>query len=402
MRRQRGSGRCWQQPGTKMYTIQYYKDGKRIRESTGTSDKKLAEEKLKDRLAQLRTGAFIDPKIEKIRVSELLEEFFRSQRRDGRKGVKMANSRWKNHIEPFFGRRRATQVTTAVINEYIDERLSAGAAVATINREIALLRRMFRLGYYVTHKVAKLPMFTHLFEDNTREGFLETGQYHALVSGAHELWIRALLEVFYTTGWRKREVVNMHVSQVEFHSGVLRLPVGSTKNKKGRTAPMTPEVCALLTECARGKNPDDYLFTRADGTRVKDFRKAWRNLCVAAGLGKMICRSCEAAVTGVKCECGCKRLRYQGLIVHDMRRTVARDMNRAGNSEKVIMEIMGHKTRSMFDRYNIVDERDKREAVRKTELARQNDFGHKVGHNEAQTGASDTASAVPERDTRVN
>jgi hypothetical protein len=70
---------------------------------------------------------------------------------------------------------------------------------------------------------------------------------------------------------------------------------------------MTQPVRELLAQCIHAKAPDDFVFTRGDVKRVRDFRKAWRNLCVQAGVGRMMCRSCEASVTGNKCDaCGAR------------------------------------------------------------------------------------------------
>ena len=95
---------------------------------------------------------------------------------------------------------------------------------------------------------------------------------------------------------------------------------------------------------------------------MKDFRKAWRkawrNLCIEAGVGQMLCRACEKVVTGKKCECGSRELRYVGLIVHDLRRTGVRNLRRLGVAESVAMKISGHKTASIFRRYDITDEAD--------------------------------------------
>jgi integrase len=109
----------------------------------------------------------------------------------------------------------------------------------------------------------------------------------------------------------------------------------------GREVTMTRAVRELLAQCIHTKAQDDYVFTRNDGKPVRDFRKAWRNLCMQAGVGRMICRSCETALIANQCEaCGSRNLKYAGLIFHDLRRTAARNFRRAGVAEGVIMRIV--------------------------------------------------------------
>jgi integrase len=69
----------------------------------------------------------------------------------------------------------------------------------------------------------------------------------------------------------------------------------------------------------------------------------------AAGLGRLV------EIDGKK--------KYTGTIVHDLRRCAAKNLSRARVPESVAMEITGHKTRSMYRRYRIVDERDLRDAT---------------------------------------
>lgn len=164
------------------------------------------------------------------------------------------------------------------------------------------------------------------------------------------LWMRALIEVAYTYGWRRSEITGLTVKQVDFAAGVIRLEPGTTKNDEGREVRMTAAVRSLLAECVRDKQPDDFIL----GV-VGDFRKRWRKLCQAAGV--------------------------PDLLLHDLRRTAARDLRRAGVPESVIMRIGGWKTRSVFERYNVVDQRDVAEALDRLEQSRA-EFGHKVGPNE--------------------
>lgn len=183
------------------------------------------------------------------------------------------------------------------------------------------------------------------------------------------LWLRALLEVAYSYGWRRGELLNLRVRQVDFVNRTIRLDPGTTKNGEGREVAMTKEVAELLRASVDGKEPNDCVFTREDGKAVKDFRGAWRNLCVRAGTGRWECRKCGAALTGDRCECSGTR-KYVGLIPHDFRRSAAKALRRAGVSESVIMAIGGWKTPSMFRRYAIVSSADQRRAVEMLEQAR--------------------------------
>ncbi len=374
MARRRGTGSIFKRPGCKTWTIKFSARGRTIREATGKREYSEAMKKLTQRLSELDKGVFVEPEVRRIQVQELADDFLRNYKINGRKSVEHAERRWRRHLEPFFGAARVADVSSRTIEKYIDRRLEQGAKNGTINRELAALKRMFRLGYQATPpKVSHLPNFPRLQEHNVRTGFVEDEQYAQLTAAAADLWLRALIEVAHTYGWRKQELLNLRVRQVDLAAGTIRLDPGSTKNRDGREATMTATVNVLLRECIRGKAPDDHVFTRTNGRPVRDFRKAWRTACVAAGVGRMLCKSCDQPVSGEKCEaCGAegRGLRYSGLIFHDARRTAARNLRRAGVAEGVIMRIGGWRTRSVFERYNIVSQSDIVDALEKLEQKR--------------------------------
>lgn len=146
---------------------------------------------------------------------------------------------------------------------------------------------------------------------------------------------------------------------------MIRLEPGTTKNREGREVFMTDAVYLLLSACVSGKRCEDYVFTRCNGKRVLDFRKTWENACDAAHV--------------------------PGLLFHDLRRTAARNLRRAGVPETVIMKIGGWRTRSVFERYAIVSRIDIADAMarlQESEKTNQQKISHIIGHSDkpAQAG----------------
>jgi len=247
-------------------------------------------------------------------------------------------------------------------------------SAATSNRYRALVSLIYRLGNR-RGKVNANParQVPARRERNARQGFVHDRQYAALARLCPSLYMRALLALGFTYGWRKGELLAMRVVQVNLVERTIRLEPGTTKNDEGRTAKLTPECYELVRACAAGKAPTEPLFTREDGTPVRDFSKTWADLCVAAGLGRFVCRTCKTP--GRPCAACAKAKRrtsyaYQGIIFHDLRRSAVRNLERAGVPRSVAMKITGHKTEAIYRRYAIVSEADMAEAVTRLEKLR--------------------------------
>ncbi len=247
-----------------------------------------------------------------------------------------------DHLDEFFEGKLANDITTRSLQAFVDFRKREGANVATINRNLGLLRRMFHLAA-PDNPLLKIPNFAavRFKEDHVRQGFLDAPDFNNLLAALPER-LRPFVLLLYTTGVRTGEARKILWSQVDFAEGVIRLSKKQTKNANARVLPLDDEVAKLL-KAERKKSGPVFSFT--------SFRKAWCNACVKAGLGTLDREGENKKLNG---DYG----KYEGLIPHDLRRSAVRDMIRAGVPQTVAMRISGHKTDSVFRRYDITDERD--------------------------------------------
>jgi integrase len=353
------------------WTIQFYANGRREREATGQRDKQAAQRVLNARLGKVASNEY--RRTEPIRCEALFATLREHYLNDGRtEAAARLGWQWREHIGPRFSHVLVTRVTTDAVTRYAGERREEGAANATINRELAALRRMFNLGKRSTPpKVREVPYIPLLRESNVRTGFVEDAEFSRLAAEAGELWLRAFLELAYEYGWRKGELLGLQVRHINFLRGTIRLDPGTTKNGEAREVAMSTGVRALLQQCAQGKGADDYVLTREGNHRIVEMREAWWNLCVRAGLGRFTCPLGHTVAKRKKCEeCGSRKRHYRGLIPHDLRRSAAKALRRAGVAESVIMDTGGWRTATMFRRYGIVSSADQRAAVEMRERAR--------------------------------
>jgi integrase len=283
----------------------------------------------------------------KVKVAACFQLTLDEYERLRRKSLRDLKSRWRNHLRDAVGDLVVSQLTSDVLKRYVHGRLEEGAACGTVNRELAILKHSLKLAQETTPPMATtMPKFPMSAEATPRLGFLADATYNRLAQECVKegLWLRGMLAVGCSFAWRKSEVLGLRIRQLDFPGRVIRLDVGSTKNDDGRVVRMSNEVYELLSACAAGKDDQDFVFTRDGNRRVLDFRTAWTNACECAGCAD--------------------------LLFHDLRRTGARNLRRLGVSEGVIMKIGGWRTRSIFDRYNIIDDADLADAASRLDQKR--------------------------------
>lgn len=339
-----------------IYWIKYYRNGKPYRESTRSTKEAEAKRLLKKREGEISQGKLPGIYFDRVTFDELAEAFLADYRLNG-KDLERAKLSVK-HLRKAFGDMKATAIDTPMIQAYIQSRMNEGSAHGTINRELSALKRMFNIGAKQTPpKVAQVPYIPMLEESNAREGFFEHGEFLALREKLPE-HLRGLVTFAYKTGWRRSEVTNLKWKQVDRKNGVVRLEPRETKNRQARTV----YLCDELQEVFEGqwerrkklKTALPYVFLNADGTdKVTRFDKAWKTACLEAKIGVR--------------------------LFHDFRRTAVRNMVRAGIPERVAMMVSGHKTRAVFERYNIVDDTDLRLAAQRQDAYLQAQAGTVTG-----------------------
>lgn len=340
--RVKGQGSIFARKGSPYLQISYWNGWRQVRESAETNDHAEAVKTLQRRLGEVASGK--PASAERIKISALLQLLVEDYRRHDRADLCEAEQRVNRLLKPAFGEQRASAFTTKALNAYIAQRQREGKKNATINRELSLLRRAFRLGFeHDPQLVFRVPVIKALKEDNVREGFLEPEEYQRILE---ELSVenKPILVVGYHLGMRTGELLALKRKWVDLTEELIYVNGRVTKNGEPKTAPiygdMRPWLERLLREGELHSPHSAWLFSRA-GKPIKSFKGNWQRACEAAGVPE--------------------------LLFHDLRRTAVRNMIRAGVPEKVAMQISGHKTPSMLWRYNITDARDIKEAGKRTE-----------------------------------
>jgi integrase len=391
-KRQRGDGRIF--PRGRTLWCSFYADGVEHRESTKTNDPIKAEKYLRARLKEVHaheldpTKPFISQRDRRRKIDDLM---------DGLKADFEIRGKWNaqvrtniEHVRSTFGMIRAINLTKEDVDEYINQRLATGYANASINRTTQLLKQGFILAELPAPKIRRLDE-----RDNKRRGFFNEQDVRRLLSNLTTELADFVLFAW-LTGMRKGEIASLRWEDVDGNELVLRGE--NAKNGEERVIPFEGELADLIERRKLSRQfklngmmmLSAFIFHRR-GEPICEFRKSWARACCMAGLGKMVCPTCDEGVDAKrKCEkCGVtwthEKLKYRGRIIHDFRRTAVRDMVRAGVPETVAMSISGHKTRSIFDRYNITDKRDQRDALRATQLYRQQQAEQQTGITTAAT-----------------
>lgn len=356
-RRAYGTGRLFKRKATGCWYIRWYDlTGRRRTKATHTTSKAEAEQILRAELEAKSRGA--NPDARRLTFDDLVRLFLDNRAVRGRRSRPSLK-----HLRTAFNHVRALSITGSAVLAYERQRLAAGAARATVNNELAALRRMFSLAVEQRLLMRDQAPIIHTPDPrNARVGFFERSDFDAVCAQLPDA-LRPAIQFGYLTGWRvKSEVLPLQWPQIDFAHGTVRLEPNSTKNDEGRVFPFAalPELASLLArqrdytrEVERAIGAViPWVFHRG-GRPIRDYRGAWKNACYRAAVEQ---RNALSVVV---------RPQLIGRLVHDLRRTAVRNLERAGVPRSVAMKLTGHKTETVYRRYAIVVESDLRDGVAK-------------------------------------
>ncbi len=333
------------------YWIDFYiPGGKQRREPVGYSIEE-ARDAMGKRRGQKREGRIFDIKPDnKMTFNELTKWYLKLETVKDLASygiIKITLSKFNKT----FGDMVICKIKPADLENYQASRKKQGKAPATIDHEIGKAKTMSYKAFdndlvgADTLKAFKKMKKTLKPGSDVRDRILSQDEFNTLIEKAVD-HLKPILYTAYYTGMRKGEIVNLTWDRVDLKNKIIRLEASDTKDNQARAIPICKELFSILQSLSnriQAADKDNHVFLFR-GKPIEDIRAALTKACTDAGI-----------------EYG--RFAKGGFIFHDLRHTFNTNMRKAGVSESVIMEITGHSTREMFDRYNRIDEDDTRKAI---------------------------------------
>ena len=300
--------------------------GQQVRRSTGTTDKRLAEAIFGKVKSQIIEGRFFEkPDAQHRTMTELLDRYL-SEHAARRANYPRERTSVRT-LKLFFGTPTLYQVTPKRIVAYKNHRYADGVKPATINRELATLKKAFNLArreweWCEDNPVCRVSMEP---EHNTRDRWLTVEEETRLLNAATP-WLRELMVFAIHTGMRMGEILGLTWAGVDLSRRTVT--VFKSKNGERRTIPLNQTALELLTHKYGSRSVETELVFPSEAlTRLN---------------ASNISRSLHLAL---------KKAKMTDFHFHDLRHTCATRMVQAGVDLYKVQRLLGHKSPIMTQRY---------------------------------------------------
>lgn len=330
----------------KTWWISYRFNGRRYRESAGTSNKRLAEAILAKKRLLIAENRFLDVRRESVvKFRDFSAEYLEKYSKPNKRSWKSADTNSIRALDRFFGDRELSKITQPMVEEYLRLRRSKKRkrldgkehylAPSTVNRELSCLKTIFtkaiEWGQVESSPCVKVRKFK---EDNGRTRFLTDAEIERLMNTASPK-LQQVISVFINTGMRRGELQNLKWSDLDFDRRLITLT--QTKSGKVRYIPMNDVTKQVLLQRRIAKESPVLVFSGTEPDKPWDF-------CTAFDLAR-------------------ERASLSDVRIHDLRHTFASHLCMKGVDIMTVKELLGHSSLEMTQRYSHLTDRHKAEAV---------------------------------------
>jgi integrase len=341
--------------------IQLRQDNRLVRISTGTSNKKLAQEIEAKTKTELVEGKYFDKgqgnkKTFKDMADKYMTEYAIEKPRDSKRRDQTS----LKHLLPVFANKYLSQITPNRINTYKIQRRNEGASAYSINHELAFAKHAFNLAIKEWEWIKDNP-FTKVSMEKLPSGrvkYLEQDEFNRLYETCDDI-LKPIVLIAVNTGMRQDNILSLTWKQVDLNRGVITLE--HTKNGERLCLPMNDKVKILLTELKKVRHINsDYVFHDKTGSKLS-----------ASTVQHSFHRACK--------EAGIQDFRF-----HDLRHTFASWLVQSGVDLYTVQKLLGHQTGDMTRRYAHLAPDNLRTAVSALNsfCVKSNESDHKSDHSQ--------------------
>ncbi len=273
---------------------------------------------------------------EKIKFGDYAEKYLSLYAQTNKTSWKTDRSCVK-YMNNFFGDKHLAELNSEDIEKFKKEKLGQGAQKSTVNRYLAILRKMFNLakewGDFPENKQMRIQLLPE--GDNRKERILTEDEEQRLFQTSSEL-VKSVVFFALNTGMRLREILNIKWSQIDLTEAYIK--VENTKSGRNRLVGINTPLLQKLQELRLANVANPYVYSNPKtGKPYGDIRNGFIGACSRAGI--------------------------EGLRFHDLRHTFASRLVERGIDLITVKDLLGHSTVRMTERYTHSSQLSKRKAV---------------------------------------
>lgn len=331
----------------------YKSGGKWVNESTKETQETKAREYLDLRKADAVRGIPIH-RYKRTDFNDLEKSVLRHYTENGRRTLPKTERNLKV-LRQSFGDMRMVDIGANEIAEFRQKRLQDDLSNASVNRELATLRLGLRL-LAEEDRIPKAPKVKMLPENNARQRFFTIQEIERFTQALqqHAPWLYPPFMLSLHTGWRKETVLSLEWKHVDRANGIIRVPGQLTKSGQPVQYPYREDsVIRRIIEREHQIRESllPWVFLNKGRTgRIRDFRGSWNKCIEKAEIGDGL-----GYGAGYKAGTKCHDIKRSFIVLNEM----------AGNPRTVSMDISGTKSSTIYERYAVVDNARRVEAIRK-------------------------------------